>query len=87
MAQSFAVLAPWDDRGWKLKIRDRERIEPPHVSVLWKTEAWRFGLREKEFLDRQPDPRRVPDEIVGHLHQNIRVYVDAWNMTYPDNPV
>jgi 2'-5' RNA ligase len=32
-------------RGWKVKIRNLERNEQPHVTVLRKTSSWRFGLR------------------------------------------
>jgi hypothetical protein len=39
---------------WKVKIRDRERSEPPHVTILHKTRAWRIGLRSGSFLDREP---------------------------------
>jgi hypothetical protein len=47
-------------QGWKAKIRDRERTEPPHVTVLQKTRAWRFDLRAGRFLDMEPDPKDVP---------------------------
>src|SRR2546425_12809991 len=45
---------PWASRGWKVKIRDRERLEPPHGTILQKTRAWRFDLRSDEFLDKKP---------------------------------
>jgi len=28
---------------WKVKIRDRERLEPPHVSIINGTNTWRIG--------------------------------------------
>ena len=31
--------------GWKVKIREKERVEPPHVTVMHKAEEWRLGLR------------------------------------------
>lgn len=38
-------------RGWKVKIRDRERLEPPHVTVFHRNEdPWRIDLRSGGFL-------------------------------------
>ena len=34
---------PWASRGWRVKIRDRERLEPLHATILQRTRAWRFG--------------------------------------------
>ena len=31
--------------GWKVKIREKERVEPPHVTVMHKADEWRLGLR------------------------------------------
>ncbi len=28
-------------QGWKVKIRDKERLEPPHATVLKRMESWR----------------------------------------------
>ena len=33
--------------GWKVKIREKERVEPPHVTVMHKADEWRLGLRDK----------------------------------------
>ena len=79
--------APWPGQRWKAKIRDKERNEPPHVTVMRGPLAWRWGLREQEFLDREPDPTEVPDEIVEHLRQNLNQLVAAWDHIYPENPV
>ncbi len=51
-------------QGWKVKIRDREYVEPPHASILWKTECWRFNLRDCDFMDDSPDPSRVPGDLM-----------------------
>jgi hypothetical protein len=69
---SFALTLPepWASRGWKAKIRDRERLEPPHVTVLYKTSAWRFGLRTEAFLDKEPSPKDVPEEVIGAVRSN-----------------
>ena len=39
-------------RGWKVKIRDAERLEEPHLTILRKREAWRVSLRTAEFLEK-----------------------------------
>lgn len=87
MPIEFEVPEPWNDRGWKVKIQDKERLEPPHVTILFRTWKWRFGLREQDFLDRDPDPRQVPPEIVEHLRGHWSDYVSAWDRLYPRNPV
>lgn len=87
MAQEFVVPAPWARRGWRLKIRDRERVEPPHVTLLYKTRSWRFGLRERAFLDDDPPERDVPGELVGNLEDRIDEFAAMWDRLYPENPV
>src|SRR5205809_818363 len=37
-------------KGWKVKIREKERLEPPHVTILCGKREWRVGLRDKGFL-------------------------------------
>ena len=89
MAVSFPLPQPHKGRGWKAKIRDRERTEPPHVTVLLKTSAWRLGLRERDYLDARPDPSDVPDAITDHLLSDkvFPTIVAAWDRLYPHNPV
>jgi hypothetical protein len=67
--------------------QDKERLEPPHVTVLFKTRKWRFGLRELDFFDAVPDPRDVPKEIVKQLEANVESYTAGWDRLYPNNPV
>ena len=58
---AFALKLPRSlVRQWQVKIRDRERVEPPHVTIIRKTEAWRLALRTRQFLDREPDPAEIP---------------------------
>lgn len=75
------------ERGWKVKIRNLERTEDPHVTVLWKTTAWRYNIRNPGFTDREPDPRDVPPEVV----EQIRVCLDKlrheWDTKHPENTV
>jgi hypothetical protein len=76
---------PWASRGWKAKIRDRERVEPPHVTILFKTSAWRFGLRTGTFLDKEPNPNEVPEEVMGAVGLNLALLREEWDRMYPEN--
>jgi hypothetical protein len=78
---------PWASRGWRVKIRDRERLEPPHVTILQRTRTWRFDLRSEKFLDRDPDPREVPKEVVNEIHSKLRRLRQEWDRMFPGNPV
>jgi hypothetical protein len=86
---TFALpLSPeWSSQGWKAKIRDRERLEPPHVTILRKTLAWRLSLRDGAFLDAEPDPRQVPSALVREVRARFPLLRAAWDERYPDNPV
>jgi hypothetical protein len=83
---SFDVPPPFAGQ-WQLKIRDKERVEPPHVSVLRGTRCWRWGLRERAFLDDEPPPRAVPKEVVQHIESIHDAICSAWDSAYPHNPV
>jgi hypothetical protein len=74
-------------RAWKVKIRDRERNEPPHVTVLFRTRAWRYDLRDLRFLDREPPPDDVPREVVAAIHASLGECRRMWDLMYPENPV
>ena len=87
MAFSLPPPEPWASRRWKVKIRDRERVEPSHVSVIHGTNTWRFSLRSKSFLDTDPPERDVPKAVVQHVKDNLENLVVEWDRMYPDNPV
>ena len=74
---------------WKVKIREKESREPPHVTILRGTRAWWINLRTGEFMDRQPDPADVPDEIIDHIkaEENWALLCEQWDKKYPANPV
>lgn len=74
---------------WKVKIREKESREPPHVTILQRTDAWRIDLRTGEFMDQQPDSANVPVELVEYI-KSVKVWkqlCDEWNKKYPENPV
>lgn len=87
MSFSLKLPEPWTARGWKVKIRDRERLEPPHATILHKVKAWRFDLRSQTFLDTDPEPREVPEEVTAAVRSGLTVLVQQWNRMYPHNPV
>lgn len=87
MAYALPLPEKLARQGWKVKIRDRERVEPPHATILHRTNALRFGLRSAEFLDRRPDSREVPVEVVSEVRSRLGALQEAWNQMYPENPV
>ncbi len=74
-------------QGWRVKIQERERLEPPHVTIRRRMKTWRMDLRSGRFLDRQPPVREVPAALVEHIHARLAELRDAWDRMYPDNPV
>ena len=74
---------------WKVKIRDKETREPPHVTIICGTEAWRIDLRTGKFMDVQPDPSDVPNEIVELITQEAtwQRLCNEWDGMYPNNPM
>lgn len=87
----FELLLPIRFRRarWKVKIRDKEMREPPHVTILKGTKAWRINLRSGLFMDRRPDPAAVPVELIDHVRSasvwnQLR---EEWDKKYPTNPV
>lgn len=75
------------NQGWRLKIRDKERLEPPHVSVIKRTQTWRWDLRARGFMDKEPDPDLVPEEILDIIKANLTALQQAWDVMYPENPI
>jgi hypothetical protein len=74
--------------GWKVKIREKERVEPPHVTVMHREEEWRIGLRDKQPL--VPPGGRLKDIDAGVMRiieANWEQLIAAWNAKYPENPV
>jgi hypothetical protein len=89
MAYTLPLTAALKKARWKVKIRDKETREPPHVTILRRTKAWRIGLRTGIFLDDSPDPADVPEELVEHIRaeETWQRLCEEWDRMYPDNPV
>ncbi len=74
--------------GWKVKIRENERVEPPHVTIMHKTEIWRLGLRDNRLL--VPPGGRIKDidpAVRQFIEEHWEELIGAWDAKYPENPV
>jgi hypothetical protein len=74
-------------KQWSVKIRDKERLEPPHVTIIGGPNTWRWGLRERTFLDEEPDPDDVPEELLELIIEHWEELREAWDGMYPENEV
>jgi len=73
---------------WKVKILDNELLfEEPHVTIVFKTELWRFGLRSRTFLDAHPRPGRVPKGLMQEITANFDTLCDEWDARFPTNTI
>jgi hypothetical protein len=74
---------------WKVKIRDKETREPPHVTIIRGADAWRINLRTGEFMDKKPDPSDVPNGIIDFIEEEEtwQQLCEEWDGMYPTNPV
>jgi len=89
MAYTLPLTAALKKARWKVKIRDKETREPPHVTIIRGTDAWRLDLRTTEFMDDDPDPAGVPGEMIGLIknEDTWQQLCDEWDRMYPTNPV
>jgi hypothetical protein len=74
--------------GWKVKIREKERVEPPHVTIMHKADEWRLGLRDRQLL--VPPGGRIKDidaEVMAIVDDHWERLIEAWDAKYPENPV
>ncbi len=76
------------NQGWKVKIREKERLEPPHVTVMCRARERRINLRSGDFL---VPPGGAWDDIDEDVQELIRKHWDAlkaaWDAKYPSNPI
>ena len=87
MVYSLDLPADLANAGWKVKIRDRERLEPPHVTILFKARAWRLNLRTGQFLDEGESWRGVDPGVRTAIEDAWPRLCAAWDSMYPQNPV
>ena len=89
MAYTLPLSAALKKARWKVKIRDKETREPPHVTIIRRTDAWRLDLRTGGFMDASPDPSVVPKELIELVKAEAtwQQLCDEWDRMYPNNPV
>ena len=87
MPYRLKLDAYWGSQGWQVKIRDEERNEDPHVSFLRRARTWRWNLRTQAFMDKEPPPSDVPDELVDAVRSQLALICTEWDRMYPVNPV
>ena len=87
MPYSLTLPAALASQGWKVKIREDERLEPPHVTIIRGLSTWRISLRTGAYLDRKPDPSDVPGAVRAQVDSAMTTLVTEWNAKYPSNPV
>lgn len=75
--------------GWKVKIHDSERLEPPHVTIYRKMRTWRLSLRDKTFLDKGAKWSQVDERVREAIadQENWKLLKTEWNKIHGDNPV
>jgi hypothetical protein len=88
VAFSLELPDPLGSEGWKVKIRDKERLEPPHVTIFRKREEWRLGLRDGVFLVPPGGSLNDIDERVRDvIEANWQRLCGEWDRMYPTNRV
>lgn len=87
MAYDLPLPPELKQRIWKAKIRDRERVEPPHATVIRGVKVWRLDLRTGEWMDLTPDPSEVPRELRDFIWSQRGQLRSNWDEIYPENPV
>ncbi len=71
-----------------MKIRDNERLEPPHVTIMRGPKAWRVGLRDGDFIVPPGGGwRDIPQEVRQAIAAHWEELIAAWDRMYPENPV
>ena len=76
------------ERGWKVKIQDKERVEPPHVTIWHLDQVWRLNLRLGEFMVPPGGHwREIDAEVRELIEANWEVLGQAWDAMYPHNPL
>ncbi len=71
---------------WKVKIRDRERVEDPHITIIRGPDVWRVCLRDGRFMDGG-SWKDMPDDLQEVVRANWERLGVVWNRMYPNNPV
>lgn len=73
--------------GWKVKIHDFERLEPPHVTVYRRMRSWRLSLRSGDFLDLGDRWSQIDEGVKAAIQSGWTGLQMEWDRMHPDNPV
>lgn len=86
MAFNLRLPASLAKMRWKVKIRDKERVEDPHITIIRGTEVWRVCLRDGGFMDGG-SWNDLPDGLQQVVEEHWQQLCDAWDQMYPHNPI
>ncbi len=88
MPYNLSLPSPLPNDGWKVKILDNELgFGEPHLTIRRGTKHWRMSLSDGEFMDKNPAPRDVADEVIAAIEADWNLLVKEWNIRHPSNPV
>lgn len=87
MPYELILAATLKKAGWKVKIRDAERLEEPHVTILWKFKTWRLSLRTCAFLEKDQSWKQIDAEVRCAIEAYWEDLKKAWDALYPQNPI
>ena len=73
--------------GWKVKIHDFERLEPPHITIYYKRRKWRLSLRDSSFLDVGDQSSQIDRRVRTAVNDAWQRLQQEWDRIHPDNPV
>ena len=75
-------------QGWKVKVYSRERLEPPHLTLICRDKVWRIGLRDTEFMIPPGGGwREIDPQVRAILEEQWQILCDAWDEQHPTNRV
>jgi hypothetical protein len=87
MAYSLPLPLALARAGWKVKILNSERLEPPHVTIYCKRRTWRLSLRDGTFLELNDKWSQIDSSVRRAVEEAWGVLCEKWDGEYPSNPV
>ncbi len=87
MPYSLPLSQPLRQAGWKVKIHDLERLEPPHVTIYCKMRKWRLSLRTGTFLDLGDKWSQIEEGVREAIEGGWTILQQEWDRIHPGNPV
>lgn len=86
MAFNLRLPALLAKMRWKVKIRDKERVEDPHITIIRGTSVWRVSLRDGRFMDGG-SWKDMPNSLQQVIQEPWQQLCNAWDEMYPSNPI